>query len=249
MRSSQPGVRTKRRSVLPRLCDSRNCATGSTMRGSGLHHSTGWPGLNQGKMPLAVGLVQALRREPPPAASRPGASLSGAQRQRASAAAGRRRRSRSASACPHYGSVGVALHPPPANCLTSKALSSKLLSCSMVPRATTHEDRLHRRRPGRAVLRAADEAAGPAPRHHRGRAQQALRHLRLGRGVLRRHHGQHAPVGPAHRGRDPAGLQPLGRHRAQVQGPQHAQRRPRLRRHRAQEAAQHPAGALRGSWA
>ena len=28
-----------------------------------------------------------------------------------------------------------------------------------------------------------------------------------------------------------------------------AQRRPRLRRHRAQEAAQHPAGALRGSWA
>ena len=32
-------------------------------------------------------------------------------------------------------------------------------------------------------------------------------------------HGQHAPVGPADRGRDPAGLQPLGRHRAPVQGP------------------------------
>ena len=88
---------------------------------------------------------------------------------------------------------------------------------------------------------------GPAPRHHGGRAQQALRHLRLGRGVLRRHHGQHAPVGPAHRGRDPAGLQPLGRHRAQVQGPHDPQRRPRLRRHRAQEAAQHPAGALRAA--
>ena len=66
----------------------------------------------------------------------------------------------------------------------------------MVPRATTHEDRLHRRRPRRPVLRAADEEARPAPRHHRGRAQPALRHLRLGRGVLRRDDGQHAPVGP-----------------------------------------------------
>ena len=47
-----------------------------------------------------------------------------------------------------------------------------------------HEDRLHRRRPRRPVLRAADEEAGPGARHHRGRAQPALRHLRLGRRVL-----------------------------------------------------------------
>ena len=71
---------------------------------------------------------------------------------------------------------------------------------------------------------AADEDAQPGARHHRGRAQQALRHLRLGRGVLRRDHGQHAPVGPGHRRRDPAGLQPLGRHRAGLQGPKSSAR-------------------------
>ena len=32
-------------------CDSRNSAAGSTMRGSGLHHSTGCPSEYQGKMP------------------------------------------------------------------------------------------------------------------------------------------------------------------------------------------------------
>ena len=51
MRTSQAGSRTKRRSVLARLFDSLNCATGSTMRGSGLHHSTGCPGPNHGKTP------------------------------------------------------------------------------------------------------------------------------------------------------------------------------------------------------
>jgi hypothetical protein len=51
MRTSQPGVAVKRRSVLRSECESRNSATGSTMRGSGLHHSTGWPSLYQGKMP------------------------------------------------------------------------------------------------------------------------------------------------------------------------------------------------------
>ena len=51
MRTSQPGVRMKRRSVLRSECDSLNSATGSTMRGSGAHHSGGSPGLYQGKMP------------------------------------------------------------------------------------------------------------------------------------------------------------------------------------------------------
>ena len=51
MRTSQAGLRTKRRSVLPRLLDTLKSATGSTMRGSGLHHSTGWPGPNQGNTP------------------------------------------------------------------------------------------------------------------------------------------------------------------------------------------------------
>jgi anthraniloyl-CoA monooxygenase len=46
-----------------------------------------------------------------------------------------------------------------------------------------------------------------------------------------------------------ASVQPLGRHRAALQGPRDPLGRPRLRRHRPQEAAQHPAGALRGSWA
>jgi anthraniloyl-CoA monooxygenase len=37
----------------------------------------------------------------------------------------------------------------------------------------------------------------PAHRHHGGRAQPPVRHLRLGRGVLRRDDGQHAQVGRA----------------------------------------------------
>ena len=52
MRTVQPGVRRKRRKVFFSECDSLNSAVGSTMRGSGLHHSTGWPALYQGKMPL-----------------------------------------------------------------------------------------------------------------------------------------------------------------------------------------------------
>ena len=106
---------------------------------------------------------------------------------------------------------------------------------------------MHRRRAGGALLRAAHEEAQPGARRDRGRAQPPLRHLRLGRGLLRRDHGQHAPVGSPERRRDPGSLQPLGRHRAALQGPRPALGRPRLRRHRPQEAAQHPAGALRGA--
>ncbi len=51
-RSSFPGVRRKARSVLRNERGSENSATGSTMRGSGLHHSTGCPALNQGNRPL-----------------------------------------------------------------------------------------------------------------------------------------------------------------------------------------------------
>ncbi len=50
-RSSQPGARRKRRSVLRSECDSLKSAVRSSMRGSGDHHSTGWPGLYQGNTP------------------------------------------------------------------------------------------------------------------------------------------------------------------------------------------------------
>jgi hypothetical protein len=53
--------------------------------------------------------------------------------------------------------------------------------------------------------------------------------------------------GTRHGGRDRAGLQPLGRHRTAFQGRDHPLGRPWLCGHRAQEAAQHPAGALRGA--
>ena len=33
------------------------------MRGSGDHHSSGWPSENHGKMPLAIGIEQARRRQ------------------------------------------------------------------------------------------------------------------------------------------------------------------------------------------
>ncbi len=56
-----------------------------------------------------------------------------------------------------------------------------------------------------------------------------------------------AAVGPGDRGRNRGRLQPLGRHRGAVQGQAPAHHRPWLRRHRPQEAAQHPAGALRGA--
>ena len=64
---------------------------------------------------------------------------------------------------------------------------------------TAHAHRLHRRRPRRPLLRAADEAVEPGAPHHGGGAQQALRHLRLGRGVQRRDDGEHAAVGPPRR--------------------------------------------------
>ena len=51
IRISQPGVAMKRRSVLRRERETLKACTGSTMRGEGDHHSTGWPGPNQGKMP------------------------------------------------------------------------------------------------------------------------------------------------------------------------------------------------------
>ncbi len=65
----------------------------------------------------------------------------------------------------------------------------------------------------------ADEETQPAPRHHRGRAQQALRHLRLGRGVFRRHHGQHARLGPGNGRRDPGRPSTTGTTSSCVQGP------------------------------
>ena len=68
------------------------------------------------------------------------------------------------------------------------------------PQETIHADRLHRRRPGRPVFRAADEAAGPARTTiTRRRAQPALRHLRLGRGLLRPDAGQPAGGRPEDR--------------------------------------------------
>ena len=112
-------------------------------------------------------------------------------------------------------------------------------------RNSGNEDRLHWWRPLGPVFRPADEAAGSLQRDRGGRAQSSLRHLRLGRGVLRRHDGQPARgrprLGRDHRRR----VQPLGRRRGAFQGPRRAQRRPCLHRHRPQEAAQHPAGALR----
>ena len=54
-------------------------------------------------------------------------------------------------------------------------------------------------------------------------------------------------MGPADGGRDRKRVQSLGRHRSAVQGPQDAHDRPRLRRHRPQAPAQHPAEALRAA--
>ena len=51
MRSSQRRSAAKRRTVLRSVRDSLNSSTCSTMRGSGVHHSTGWPAAYQGKMP------------------------------------------------------------------------------------------------------------------------------------------------------------------------------------------------------
>ena len=53
MRTSHPGVRTKRAIVFLSERDSLNSSTSSTMRGSGDHQSTGWPWLYQGKTPWA----------------------------------------------------------------------------------------------------------------------------------------------------------------------------------------------------
>jgi hypothetical protein len=100
--------------------------------------------------------------------------------------------------------LGDALQPcgsGPGNWFTSKAIWRQNVASPDPGEAAPHAHRLHRRRPGRPVLRAADEAARPLPPHHRGRTQPPLRHLRLGRRVLGRDDGQHAPVGPEDRRR------------------------------------------------
>ena len=107
--------------------------------------------------------------------------------------------------------------------------------------------RVHRRRPGGAVLRPADEAAAPRLPRGGGRAQPPLRHLRLGRGAVRPDAAEHAGGRRRKRAPDRRRLQPLGRHRGLLQGPQRALHRTRLLRHRAQAPAQHPAGPLPGA--
>ena len=88
----------------------------------------------------------------------------------------------------------------------------------------------------------------PDIRRDRDRAQPPLRHVRLGRRVLRPGRAGDPTRRSDKRGRDRRRLQPLGRHRASVQGRAPAHDRPRLHRHRAQASAQHPATALRAAW-
>ena len=78
----------------------------------------------------------------------------------------------------------------------------------------TYAHRLHRRRPGWALFRSADEKGKSGAPRHRDRAEQALRHLRLGRGFLRCDHGEHAGLGPRNGARDRERVQSLGRHRS-----------------------------------
>ena len=154
-----------------------------------------------GEDACAVGLFQALRRQLPAGRQQAGRVAVRAQRR-----VGRGQRLvvvdpvQHQHAPRHYGSVRHGCARGSANCLTPKPLTAKLPPRSDGWRRAAHEDRLHRRRALGAVFRPADEGHAAGARRHRGRAQQALRHLRLGRGVLRRHHGQHAPVGRAHRG-------------------------------------------------
>jgi anthraniloyl-CoA monooxygenase len=87
----------------------------------------------------------------------------------------------------------------------------------------------------------------PSRHEIRGRAQQALRHLRLGRGLLRPDAGQ--PAG----GRPETAPEILGAFNhwddieVNIRGQQGALGRPRLLRHRPQAPAEHPAEALRGT--
>ena len=55
--------------------------------------------------------------------------------------------------------------------------------------------RLHRRRPGRALFRPADEEGKPGSPRHGRRAKPAVRYLRLGRRFLRCDHGEYARLG------------------------------------------------------
>ena len=82
----------------------------------------------------------------------------------------------------------------------------------------------------------------PRPRHRRGRAQPALRHLRLGRGAVRRDAGQPRSRRPRQRRGDPPRVRLLGRHRRVLPRHRHALVGARLLRHRPQAAAQYPAG-------
>ena len=52
MRSSQFGLAAKRLTVLRSERASLNSSVSSTMRGSGDHHSTGWPSLYHGNTPF-----------------------------------------------------------------------------------------------------------------------------------------------------------------------------------------------------
>ncbi|MNM81359.1 hypothetical protein D3C81_933590 [compost metagenome] len=76
-RISQSASRSTRRSVLRSVTDTRNASGASTMRGSVLHHSTGWPLEYQGKMPCRYASSRRWGDSSRLAASRPGASESG----------------------------------------------------------------------------------------------------------------------------------------------------------------------------
>ena len=106
---------------------------------------------------------------------------------------------------------------------------------------------LHRRRSRGPVHGSAAQEGGPAERRAGRRAQPAVRHVRVGCRVLRPDARQSRRGRSRDRRRDRGRVQPLGRHRRPLQGPHDHVGRPRVLRHRPQAAAQHPAGALRGT--
>ncbi|CBJ51070.1 protein of unknown function [Ralstonia solanacearum PSI07] len=77
MRISQAGLSSTRRSVLRNVVETRKSSGRSTMRGSVLHHSTGWPWAYHGKMPCRYAISSRCGERSALAASRPGASDSG----------------------------------------------------------------------------------------------------------------------------------------------------------------------------
>ena len=70
---SHVGSLLKRSSLFRRDRCSLNSSACSTMRGSGLHHNTGWPRLNQGKIPSEYARTSVATSSAPPAANNPGA--------------------------------------------------------------------------------------------------------------------------------------------------------------------------------